>query len=264
MAVRSGKAEGPTLSNARSRANVDVLFVQSNPSQLDNPFYSLLSNATGRIAVALLNSGAPDRRAIDPELGFVPIFPSASSDAATYMLPSECDGGARSVMRLVMRIRPKLVVVQDQGWRSKVQIAMACRLRGISIAMRSDKNHISSSARVGIGRALEGFVARAVFDQLAPVSTLTAEYYGWKNSRTCWWFPYPTLAKKFAPTPVVLQRPERVSATNWGSRRTLRCSSWSQSSSRARIQRQLFGRLPMRRTTVVTPCGFGRRRAHGE
>jgi glycosyltransferase involved in cell wall biosynthesis len=200
LAVRSGKFGGQTLSNASSCAGVDVLFVQSNPSQLDNPFYSLLSNATGRIAVALLNSGASDRLAIDPELGLVPNFPSASLESPTYLLPSERESGVPATVHLVTRIRPKLVVVQDQTWRAKCQIALACRLRGVSVAMRSDKNEISSTARSGAGRALEGFAVRTIFDQLAPVSKLTANYYGWRDHRTCWWFPYPTLTEKFAPT----------------------------------------------------------------
>lgn len=177
---------------------IDVVFVQSNPSQLDEPFYAMLFRATGRIGLALLNAGARDRRAVDPELGLVPVFPAFSPDVPSWLFGSEEEGGVRDMLRTIMAIRPKLVVVQDQSWRAKIRIAIACRQAGIAVAMRSDKNAISAEARRGTMRRLEGSIVRSIFSCLAPVSRLTYDYYGWTDPQTCWWFPYPTLAGKFA------------------------------------------------------------------
>ena len=46
-----------------------VLFVQNQPSQLDDPFYSLLSQKRpGSVELALLNGESSERNEIDPEL----------------------------------------------------------------------------------------------------------------------------------------------------------------------------------------------------
>lgn len=179
----------------------EVLFVQSQPSQLDAPFYSLLSQLCGgRIMVALLNDGQTERRDIDPELGFVPQFPKLAHDYSLLSLPRG-GSGINRLIDSIWKCRPHLVVVQDQAWREKVFISLACRRAGISVAMRSDKNHISHGARSGAALALERWVVRRLFDVLAPVSQLTSDYYDWKRPESTWWFPYPSLASKFKRGP---------------------------------------------------------------
>ncbi len=183
---------------ARQTDRVDVLFVQSNPSQLDEPFYDLLFQKTGRIGLALFNADSRDRRTIDPELGFVPEFPKVRSDVPVWLFNAEEGGVVDDATRAILQLRPKLVVLQDQSWSTKIRIALQCRRAGIRVAMRSDKNFVSTTARHGPMRKLEGKVVRALFDKLAPVSRLTCEYYGWPDSKASWPFPYPTLAGKFA------------------------------------------------------------------
>lgn len=177
-----------------------VLFIQSNPSQLDEYFYALLSARTARITIALLNSGARTRRTVDPELGFVPEFPQPSGGAPTILLRGEHEGGARQVLSLIFERRPDMVVVQDQSWPIKLYIACQCRVRGIAVALRSDKNSISATARKGVGRILERLLVQGLFNRLAPVSPLTVAYYGWKRNEAVWWFPYSSARSKYAPT----------------------------------------------------------------
>lgn len=117
-----------------------------------------------------------------------------------YALSAESEGGVKELLRLVKDLRPSMVVVQDQSWPTKMRIALACKRARIRVAMRSDKNDISSTARRGMPRWIEGFLVRGMFSHLAPVSTLTASYYGWGQEHTCWWFPNPSSSAKFRPT----------------------------------------------------------------
>lgn len=187
-----------------------VIFVQTQPSQLDAPFYSLLSRLTARrILVALLNGGQPTRSDIDPELGFVPQFPKPLQDYPILCLPRGSIG-VRRLIRVVLDYRPRMVIVQDQTWCEKALIALVCRRAGIAVAMRSDKNHISHGARVGPSLNLERWVVSGLFDALAPVSRLTSEYYGWKSPESTWWFPYSSLASKFVRPPSAGLATERI------------------------------------------------------
>lgn len=177
-----------------------VLFVQTQPSQLDAPFYSLLARLLDkRLLVALLNDSFDERRDIDPELGFIPQFPTPERDYPIACLPRGAHG-IRLLIELIHRTRPGIVVVQDQTWREKSRISSACRRAGIPVAMRSDKNPISRGARTGAGLALERFIVRRLFDAIAPVSRLTRDYYGWHDGESIWWFPYPSSSRKFQRT----------------------------------------------------------------
>ena len=181
------------------RGSCAVLFVQCAPSQLDSVFYSELSqNTSGRIALALMHDGNAQRTQADPELGLVPQFPPMDDGHRIFHLPSERRGGLSNLIALIFNLRPHMVVVQDQAWKSKVTISFACRIAGVRVVMRSDKNDFSSTPRKGLIRFIEVLMVKALFDGIAPVSELTLAYYHWSESKSVWWFPYPTLKSKFS------------------------------------------------------------------
>ncbi len=176
-----------------------ILFVQSAPSQLDSSFYSELSKRTGgRIALALMHDGNAHRTQADPELGVIPQFPPLSDGYPILHLPSEMRGGLKKLIALTVKLRPHLLVVQDQSWHSKIVISIACRLAGVKVIMRSDKNELSSTSKTGLLRLVEVFLVKALFDGIAPVSKLTVAYYRWSGTGKIWWFPYPSSKSKFA------------------------------------------------------------------
>ncbi|MGH8433925.1 MAG: glycosyltransferase family 4 protein [Pseudomonas sp.] len=175
-----------------------LLFVQSQPSQLDAPFYSSLSRKTdGAIAVALLNDSSERRTDIDPELGFVPNFSDLPHDYQIVKLSRGKKGGVKLIWE-IWKNRPKMVVLQDQSWGQKIIIAIASRFSGSLVAMRSDKNLISENARAGGRLWIERFFVRLLFDVLVPVSELTLNYYGWMEKPKIWPFPYPSFKAKFS------------------------------------------------------------------
>lgn len=176
-----------------------ILFVQSNPSQLDDRFYAALAKELDGVSVALLNGHGRERTEIDPELGFTPVFPKSSLSYETHLLPDENKGGVRQLVSLIRTRRPRLVVVQDQTWSNKIVIALACRIYGVLVAFRSDKNLISSNARAGILQLVEATLVRLLFHRIAPISELTSRYYRWNRADWIWWFPYPSSREKFTP-----------------------------------------------------------------
>ncbi|PUE17943.1 glycosyltransferase [Limnohabitans sp. WS1] len=181
------------------KKNLSVLFVQCAPSQLDSSFYSELNERTkGRISLALMNDGDIRRTQLDPELGIVPKFPPLSEGYPIHHVPTERHGGLKKLIALIARLRPRMVVVQDQVWFSKISIALVCRVLRISVIMRSDKNELSSRSRVGWKRLVEAFLVKVLFDGIAPVSKLTASYYRWVDLKKIWWFPYPSSKSKFS------------------------------------------------------------------
>lgn len=186
------------LSAPLDLAGRPVLFVQCAQSQLDACFYAELSQRRpGAVLVAILNDGGAKRQEIDPELGLVPQFPDLEIGFSTVHFPGEKSGGLKGLLNLIFKLRPRLVVVQDQSWVAKLAISIVTRLLGGRVAMRSDKNFMSHNARSGIARWLECRLVGLSFDFLAPVSDLTRDYYDWRRMDRILPFPYPTSAKKF-------------------------------------------------------------------
>lgn len=175
-----------------------IVFLQSNPSQLDDSFYSNLAKINDRFLVLLLNSGDIARTEVDPELGFTPIFPDPALNYRTVSIASEQNGGITHAIRRIRQLRPQYVVIQDQTWRAKLRLIVACTICRIKPIVRSDKNYISNTSRAGIWKKVEGLMFRALVQRLAPVSPLTSSYYGWKKIGNLWSFPYPSSAAKFA------------------------------------------------------------------
>ena len=168
----------------------EVLFLQSQPSQLDAPFYSELTRCLGGgVALALLNGDNALRVDPDPELGFVPDFPALPRNVETITLPRGREGTV-AAGRIIAERKPRMVLVQDQPWVEKMKLVAHCRRAGVRALMRSDKNDISVTARKGMPRAVERGVVRVLFDGFAPVSWLTEEYYGWTAQDEICPFPY--------------------------------------------------------------------------
>ncbi len=175
-----------------------VLFLQCAQSQLDSLFYANLTRENpGPVLVAILNDGGAERQEIDAELGLVPRFPQLEVGFTAIHFSSLKSGGLIAVLAFICKLRPRLVVVQDQNWYAKILIAIISRLGGARIAMRSDKNCLSQNARAGFARWIECQVTRAFFDFLAPVSILSQKYYCWRRMDRVFPFPYPTSAAKF-------------------------------------------------------------------
>jgi len=175
-----------------------ILFIQTQPSQLDAPFFSQLYARTGgKVSVAILNN-LMERSDIDVELGFKPIFPKF--DSQVFLNVFGC--GIYGVIKLflyVCRCRPELIVVQDQSWLEKFFICFFCKLLKINVAIRSDKNSISTGAKFGFSLLIERYIVRNLFDIYVPVSHLTTDYYGWKYDEVIS-LPYLTQEQKFYPT----------------------------------------------------------------
>jgi glycosyltransferase involved in cell wall biosynthesis len=175
------------------------LFLQCQASQLDAPFYGALArHLPGGCLVILFNDSGNQRKDVDPELGFTPVFPDLDEGYPTEWVHS----GTRGLIGLLKRIshhNPACVVLQDQTWRDKLILALVCRILRIRVAMRSDKNVISDGTRSGLALWVERFLIKRLFNVLCPVSEMTTTYYDWKDDRAVWMFPYCTNEKKFKP-----------------------------------------------------------------
>lgn len=174
------------------------LFVQCQPSQLDAPFYKHIAEfLPGGTLVVLYNESDNKRLDIDPELGFTPVFPNLDTGYSTEWVGSGRFGIAK-LMRRIVQLKPECLVLQDLRWIDKIAIALCCRLWGIKVAMRSDKNKLSERVHEGFYLSCEQIIVRLLFDVLCPVSELTVEYYDWPENRPVSPFPYCTDEKKFA------------------------------------------------------------------
>lgn len=130
----------------------------------------------------------------------IPVFPELAQRDMGEWIPSTRWGIVRLLKRVVS-LQPDNVIIQDQAWWQKIVIAIALRLIGIRVAMRSDKNIYSTSAHNGIKLILERYVVRCVFNVLCPVSELTSDYYNWSDNNRQWFFPYCTKKSKFIASP---------------------------------------------------------------
>lgn len=177
------------------------MFVQRQPSQLEAIFYGELAKLnTDKLLVVFLNKTANRRRDIDPELGLVPELPDLNVGYPHEWIESGIKGLFK-LMKRIIDLRPMCVVLQDQRWSEKILLALFCRLAGIQVAMRSDKNYISAGARFGFPLWVERLLVRRLFNVLCPISELTTEYYAWTRNREAWLFPYSTNRSKFETTP---------------------------------------------------------------
>lgn len=182
------------------KRKLKYLFIQSQPSQLDAIFYGDLARLIpDETLVILFNNSGNQRQDADPELGFTPIFPDLNDEYPTEWIASGA-AGLTNLFKRITQLKPACVVLQDQKWREKIIIAIYCRLMGICVAMRSDKNFISSGVRTGFSLWIECFLVARLFNVLCPVSELTTSYYNWSDSRLVWLFPYSTNRNKFDPS----------------------------------------------------------------
>lgn len=177
---------------------VRYLFVQTQPSQLDAPFYSNLAKLTNNeMVLVVMNPAGNLRKDVDPELGLVPVFPPLDMN---YRVSHVQRGwiGVAQLFRLIRELSPHSVIVQDQPLLIKIAISVFSRMQGAIVGMRSDKNHISQKARTGILLFAERAFVKLLFKVLCPVSPLTILYYGWADEETIWQFPYSTSLSKYS------------------------------------------------------------------
>lgn len=174
-----------------------IIFVQSNPSQLDGPFYERLAEmCPGKVKVVLWNDFGTQRVRPDPEMGIVPVFPKLTAQVYEWIDRSKVSG--RELARILHLMGAGMVVLQDQPWKDRAVIATALRAKGVNACLRSDKNFGSETARTGALRTMESLLVKLLFNQLAPISEHTQKYYSWPSEKA-FFFPYPTDEHKFAP-----------------------------------------------------------------
>jgi glycosyltransferase involved in cell wall biosynthesis len=95
---------------------------------------------------------------------------------------------------------PKIVVAVDLDLKTRLALSLYGKYKKFSLAVRSDKNEISSTVRRGLSWFCERTVYRTLFDALLGVSDLTFAYYSWNNENTRCLFPYATDERKFKRT----------------------------------------------------------------
>ena len=179
-----------------------VVVLQRQVSQLDEPVYARMHELDpASCAVVYWNDYGYTRKWVDPELGVVPDL--ADADALVYPKSwiDSRSNGRRVVEAALLAHRPSLVVVSDVPLQDRLRLALALRARGIKVAFRVDKNHLSEQPRRGLALMAERRVARYAFDILAPTSPLTNAYYAWAPDWPSIPFPYTTNERKFAPGP---------------------------------------------------------------
>ena len=178
-----------------------IVFVQRQVSQIDEPVYALMHQLDSDASFVLYwNDYGYERSAVDPELGLVPDFKEVEVFHYPKTWVDERCCTWRDILHSINKMHPRLVVLSDIPLRDRLCLAASMRARGIKVAFRSDKNHISLTARNGWRLALERQITHLFYNYLAPVSPLTNEYYAWReDAKRSIPFPYTTDLDKFAP-----------------------------------------------------------------
>lgn len=170
-----------------------VLFVQADVSQTDEPVYALLDQYEPKqFAVCYFNDYGFRRKAQDPELGVIPVFP----ELTTSMTKIWVDSRKSTWFALLLRIKsiaPAGVVLCDLPVLPRQLLALLLRICGIKVGLRSDKNCLSAGSRRGFLLGLERTITHRSYNFLAPVSPLTKDYYDWPDKKPVIPFPYPSL-----------------------------------------------------------------------
>jgi glycosyltransferase involved in cell wall biosynthesis len=95
---------------------------------------------------------------------------------------------------------PRIVVSVDLDLRAKLALSLFGKYKKFILAVRSDKNEISSTVKRGVPLLCERGVYRTFFGSLLGASDLTFRYYSWGNQNTRCLFPYATDERKFKKT----------------------------------------------------------------
>lgn len=175
-----------------------IVVLQRQVSQLDEEVYARLhAHEPGCCEVIYWNDYGLSRTRPDPELGIVPDLAEASLPVYPRVWLDSRASGLAAVRDAILARRPRVVIVSDIGQAQRLLLSRVLRLAGIRVALRSDKNALSETARSDGVLALERATVRHGYDILAPVSPLTSDYYGWPQGRACVLFPYTTNDRKF-------------------------------------------------------------------
>lgn len=189
-----------------------LAIIQRQLSQVDEPVYAKMHALDGdALAVVYWNDYGLVRRSNDPEIGLVPdLKDEFAGDYPRCWLDSRCHALGHVIAELE-RHQPRLVLVSDLPQRDRLRLSVHLRTRGLRLAFRTDKNHLSETVSSGLRYALEKQVTRRAYDILAPASPLTTAYYAWPAGRPVVPFPYTTNEEKFAPA--AAERERRREAT---------------------------------------------------
>ena len=188
----------------------EIIFVQSQISQLDEAVYSHLNDISDEyFHVIYWNDYGLEKTIFDDELGITPSL----SDTFDLNYPRTwIDNRNFSILKVystILALKPRLVVMADIPSHARVLLALGLRPRRIAVALRTDKNRLSETARTGAGLTIERTLTKSIFNILAPVSPLTLEYYGWPKRRRFIFFPYTTNERKFCPPSGLRERERR-------------------------------------------------------
>ncbi|MGJ0507152.1 MAG: glycosyltransferase [Methylocystis sp.] len=175
-----------------------LVVLQRQVSQLDEQVYARLHTLDpGCCEVIYWNDYGLSRMMPDPELGVVPDLNEEEAPVYPCRWMDSRREGLEAVRAALIALRPRLVILSDIPQGQRLWLSLMLRKRGIEVALRSDKNTISATARSGLALSFEQQVVRFGYGVMAPVSPLTANYYGWAESRKSVLFPYTTNERKF-------------------------------------------------------------------
>ena len=179
-----------------------IVFVQRDVSQLDEPVYAKIHELDPQACgVIYWNDYGYTRKHLDPELGLVPdLIDGAGTSYPRSWLDSRMHS-LGAVIRAITLQAPRIVMVSDIPQSDRLRMALTLQIRGVSTALRTDKNALSERVHAGWKLAAERHLTRLFYAILAPTSPLTSAYYDWPPSRPSVAFPYTTNADKFAPPP---------------------------------------------------------------
>ncbi|MEM1298982.1 MAG: glycosyltransferase [Pseudomonadota bacterium] len=186
-----------------------LVILQANVSQLDEPVYAEIAKRMGdAFHVIYWNDYGFERARKDAETGLVPRFQETTPLVYERTWIDRTASTWRDVFEAIAEKDPGTAILTDIGRVDRAKLSLALRLRGIRTALRSDKNALSETVNNGAKHLLERGLNRVVYSALAPVSTLTRDYYQWPEGRSLVYFPYSTRRSKFAPPTTV--RAERA------------------------------------------------------
>jgi glycosyltransferase involved in cell wall biosynthesis len=175
-----------------------LVVLQRQTSQLDSEVYARChALKPGYCDVIYWNDYGFSRTQPDSELGIVPDLSEASTPVYPRLWLDRRVTNLSAVHAAITAKQPRLVIFSDIPTGQRLFLANKLRLQGIEVALRSDKNDLSETARIGASLALERAMVRYGYDVLAPVSPLTTAYYAWPARRRCVLFPYTTNEQKF-------------------------------------------------------------------
>jgi glycosyltransferase involved in cell wall biosynthesis len=171
--------------------------VQTKPTQFDGPLFALLSECPDLDFSAYFSRRhAKTPGSLDRETGISANWGSRAAAGYAHRYAGPGFPGLVSLTLQIIRSKPDLVVVAGYVPLRHFAIALACRLAGVRVGLRSDSTLLHSpSSRRRLRLLLKGLglpLVLRIFNSGHPVGRLAREYllaYGMKRERI-FEFPY--------------------------------------------------------------------------